>query len=171
MNFQDIPKFIQTNNGHNESWTDLEHYINDRWDDIPGGFQLCPEFQRGHVWTEEQQIAYVEFCLKGGRSGKDIYINFMGYMDDFRGPILLVDGLQRITAVRRFMNNEIPVFGTYYKDFEGHLPSSTACFIFKINNLNTMKEVLQWYLEINDGGTPHTKEEIDRIKKMLEEVS
>lgn len=33
------------------------------------GLQLLPDFQRGHVWTRKQQIAYIEFLLKGGRSG------------------------------------------------------------------------------------------------------
>jgi hypothetical protein len=30
-----------------------------------------------------------------------------------------------------------------------------------------MQMVLQWYLELNSGGTPHTKEELDKVKKML----
>ena len=39
------------------------------------GLQLNPEFQRGHVWTEEQQIAWVEYYLRGGKSGNTIYLN------------------------------------------------------------------------------------------------
>ena len=38
----------------------------------------------------------------------------------------------------------------------------------KKNNLKTRKEVLQWYIEMNNGGTPHTKEEINRVKILLE---
>lgn len=37
-----------------------------------------------------------------------------------------------------------------------------------INNLKSKKEVLQWYIDMNAGGTPHTNEEINRIKKMIE---
>ena len=36
-----------------------------------------------------------------------------------------------------------------------------------INNLQTRKEVLQWYIELNSGGTVHTDAEIDRVKKLL----
>ena len=39
-----------------------------------------------------------------------------------------------------------------------------------INNLKTKNEVLQWYIEMNDGGTPHTKEEIDRVKQMMLDI-
>ena len=28
------------------------------------GLQLNPDFQRGHVWTEEQQIAWIEYHLR-----------------------------------------------------------------------------------------------------------
>ena len=36
-----------------------------------------------------------------------------------------------------------------------------------INNLKTKKEVLSQYIEMNEGGTPHTKEEIDKVKELL----
>lgn len=42
--------------------------------------------------------------------------------------------------------------------------------IFHINDLKSKKEVLQWYLDMNAGGTPHTSEEIERVKKMIEEL-
>ena len=32
------------------------------------GLQFNPDFQRGHVWTEGQQIAFMEFLLKGGKT-------------------------------------------------------------------------------------------------------
>lgn len=39
-----------------------------------------------------------------------------------------------------------------------------------INNLKTEKEVLQWYIDMNAGGTPHIKSEIERVKKMIENL-
>ena len=37
--------------------------------------QLCPDFQRGHVWTEDQQIKWLEYFFMGGKSGKTLYFN------------------------------------------------------------------------------------------------
>lgn len=39
-----------------------------------------------------------------------------------------------------------------------------------VNDLKTEKEVLQWYVDVNSGGTPHTNEEIERVKKMIQEI-
>jgi hypothetical protein len=163
--FSDIPKLTKAANYRvNADWKFLEETL-EHWADH--NLNLDPDFQRGHVWTEEQQIKYVEFCLRGGQSAREILFNQAGWMIDFRGEMVLVDGKQRLQAVRRFMNNEIPVFGHYFKEYEDRIPSSYGYFIFCVNDLNTRDEVLQWYLEFNTGGTPHTQDEIDKVKEML----
>lgn len=77
--------------------------------------------------------------------------------------------MQRITAVTKFLKNEIKVFGSYYKDFEDKIPLSVD-LIFNVNDLKSEKEVLQWYIDMNAGGTPHTNKEIERVKQMIEEL-
>lgn len=138
------------------------------------GLILESEFQRGHVWTKEQQIAYIEYFLKGGMSGRDLYFNHPDwYHKSERNyhDYVCVDGLQRITAVRKFMNNEIPAFGVYRKDFEDDFYFTfdimRHSFNYHVNDLKTKEEVLQWYIEMNEGGTPHTKAEIDKVKSMI----
>jgi len=148
------------------SWSYLQEHL-DSWRQ---GYcvEMNPDFQRGHVWTEEQQIAYIEFKMKGGPSGEDIYWNhpyWQSGRDD--APLQLVDGLQRITAVFRFINNEIKAFGYYYKEFEDTASIIDLRFSFYINDLKMRDEVLKWYLELNEGGTPHTKEEIDKVYELL----
>lgn len=165
MKFKDIPQFTHEGTYQvNMEWKYFVDWIqaNIQEDEL----ELNPDFQRGHVWTEDQQIAYIEFRLRGGKSGRIVYLNHPGWMGNFQGDFVCVDGLQRITAVRRFINNEIKVFGHYYREFEDRLPSD-ADFIVNINNLKTKKEVLQWYIEMNQGGTPHSKDEIDKVKQML----
>jgi len=36
-----------------------------------------------------------------------------------------------------------------------------------MNDLKTRAEVLQWYIEFNAGGTPHTEAEINRVRELL----
>lgn len=81
-----------------------------------------------------------------------------------------VDGLQRITSIQRFINNEIKVFGSFYKEYEDPRSLNTKGLIFHVNNLKTKKEVLQWYIDMNTGGTLHTAEEIKRVKKLIDDL-
>lgn len=130
--------------------------------------ELNPDFQRGHIWTIEQQIGFVEFILRGGKTSA-FQFNHPEWMNSFKGEFVCVDGLQRLTALLKFLNNELPVFnGNYLKDFDDPaLLLRTYDVYIRINDLKTRKEVLQWYLELNDGGTPHTSEEINKVKELL----
>lgn len=134
-----------------------------------GEFHEQPEFQRAHVWTEEQQIAYMEHLFRGGKSGLDIYMNCAGwdYDNDRAHPTVVVDGLQRLTAIKKFMDNELVIFGKYTRSSFQYIDLHVV--IYK-NDLKTEKEVLQWYLEMNSGGTPHTDEELEKVRNMLVET-
>lgn len=130
--------------------------------------ELTPDFQRGHIWTEEQQVKYMEFFLMGGKSGRDFYFNLN---DD---SYVLVDGLQRTTAIWKFVNNQLKVFGQYYTDFHftKYIATSNPLPEFTVNiyrnNLATQREILEWYVDMNSGGTPHSSEEIERVKEMID---
>lgn len=132
------------------------------------GLELNPDFQRGHVWTTDQQIAFVEFILRGGKTGA-FQFNHPNWMNSFKGEFVVVDGLQRLTALLKFLDNKLPVFnGNCLNDFDDpKLLLRKFDIYIRINDLKTRKEVLKWYLELNDGGTPHTDAEISRVKEML----
>lgn len=131
--------------------------------------QLNPDFQRGYVWTVEQQIKYVNFLLRGGKSANVIYLNHPGWMGTFRGEFVCVDGLQRVTACLRFLNNEIRSFGFFYHEYVDKIPLEVELTV-NVNNLKTKKEVLQWYLEMNSGGTMHTVEQLNMVRELLRYV-
>jgi uncharacterized protein with ParB-like and HNH nuclease domain len=166
--YKDIPKF--TGNGNYHFDVDLDYAK--KWLDEhieKYGLQLNPDFQRGNVWTQKQKIAYIEFLIRGGMTSRDIYFNHPGWMNSFKGEFVCVDGLQRLTSVLEFMNNELLVFdGHYLKDID-KIPFMTVTLKFHINDLKTRKEVLKWYLEFNSGGTVHTEAELDKVRKMIEE--
>ena len=168
MKFADIPQL--TRDGHyrvNQSWQYLEDTLQ-RYQEAHG-INLEPDFQRSHVWTKEQQTKYVEFSLRGGVGSSDIRFNCVGWMKDFRGPFVIVDGKQRLEAVRRFLRNDLPIFGGHLlSDFEDHMWILRPDFIFVINDLSTRADVLQWYLDINAGGVVHTQDELANVRKLLD---
>jgi hypothetical protein len=171
IRFRDIVQFPTAHYEINVGWDYLEEWLARQAEKVQGdqvAMDLSPDYQRVHVWTPEQQIAYVEFILRGGESGRILYWNHPGWMDHWRGTLELVDGKQRLEAVRAFLRNEVPVFGGhYFKDFSDTLHVIRADFRIRIAKLPTRREVLQWYLMINAGGTPHTAEELARVQELL----
>lgn len=138
------------------------------------GLQLCPDFQRGHVWTKARKIAFVEFFMRGGRTGRVIYFN----SPDWRGhgtpggydEFVVVDGLQRMTALLEFLDDRVPLFGkkwSQYKEYGQCLMNYDLRL--HVNELKTRAEVLQWYLDLNKGGVVHTAKEIARVQALLDE--
>lgn len=123
------------------------------------GVNLIPPYQRGYVWTHGQKVRYIEYILKGGLSGRDIYWNAKNWVRGGEVGILeLVDGLQRITAVQGFLDNKFAIFGQYYyKDFTDK-PKRNVSFRFHVNDFDTQLEVVDWYFGLNNGGTYHTPE-------------
>ena len=166
MKFTDIPKLTRSPPYHVDITLDyLKSWITEHEEEF--NLQLNPDFQRGHVWTEEQQISYMQYLLRGGSSGREIYFNMPGWMGDFNGEFVCVDGLQRLTACLAFIDNKVPVFGAYISEFEDRLRMSNVNLSVHVNNLKTKREVLIWYIEMNESGTIHTKDELDRVRKML----
>ena len=162
--FNSIIQIPSANYRTDMPWSHLEGWLNSHGKLT---VEMCPDFQRGHVWTDEQSIKYIEYILRGGISGRDIFWNCKGWMRNFEGPLQLVDGLQRITAVLKFLRNEIPAFGHLYTEWEGTL-SYDCGFRFHVHNMQNQEDVLKWYLDLNEGGVVHTTEELERVRELYD---
>jgi hypothetical protein len=171
-NFSDIKLFPRAHYEIDVGWGYVESILED-WGNTSYGYSLNldPPYQRAHVWTREQQIAYVEYCLRGGEVGRNITWNCSTWGTTYSTPVELVDGKQRLEAVRSFMRGDLPAFGHTYPEWTGTIRMVVTGFKFRVCALPTQEEVLQLYLNINAGGTPHTQEELDRVRAMLAEVT
>ena len=109
--FQDIPQLTRDGSyGVDISLDYLEDYI----DRMKREYKLTldADFQRAHVWTRDQKIAFVEHLLRGGKGSNHIRMNYSGWMrfNDGDGPMVCVDGKQRLTACLDFVTDKIPCF-------------------------------------------------------------
>lgn len=148
-----------------------------------GSFELDPDFQRGHVWTEAQRIAYVEALIRKTTNGRILFncpgwsFSCAGVQGDIKANTMqIVDGLQRLTAVRRFMAGEFKVFAS--EDFDGLGVDDLRGTPFDVNRNSyylqiavyefpTREELLAFYLRLNCGGSVHSPQEIERVKLLL----
>ncbi|MDK0999508.1 DUF262 domain-containing protein [Burkholderia sp. OKR4-1] len=161
-------------------WGMLDKTLEDMGQDY--GLDLSPDFQRGHVWTGEQQRHYIENVMRGAvpTSGLTIQFNCPTFESllvksdgDLPAGFQVMDGLQRLTAVREFLAGNVRPFGLTLADLEGtsftprgmtyRLRFATFCFQYKL-------DVLDHYLALNLGGTPHSAEEIERVVAMRDEL-
>lgn len=175
MKITDIPQLItggqwECNFDFRSLVRQIEKWCNGEECNLP--LQMNPDFQRGHIWTDEQQISFIEVVLRGGaQNARVIYLNDPSWRNGENSEykdFVCVDGLQRYTAIKRFINNEIKAYGYYFNEFEDNQRLRGKLDMkINVNDLSTRKDVLEWYLQTNDGGTPHTREEINRVRELL----
>lgn len=161
----------------------LEHYNSEY------GLTLNPDFQRGHVWSQEQQIAFIESWIRGafGEQARTITFNcpdFAGHekaADSDLDGMVCVDGLQRLTAVLDFLDGKFRVFtnpdveelknGLDYEYFKYTTYSMHVKRLrFQVFYMQKKAELLNYYLAFNGGGTPHSAEELARISQMRDNL-
>lgn len=79
-------------------WADLERRLEKLGQDY-GGLELVPDFQRGHVWTQRQQVHYIENCLRGVVPASSLLIQFnCPEFSDDGSDSDLPDGLQYVVC-------------------------------------------------------------------------
>ncbi len=88
-------------------------------------YDLNPEFQREFVWKDDKQSRLIESCIM--RIPLPVF--YVAEAED--GRIVVVDGLQRLSTFRRYLDNELklsfataegkplhPLEGKFFKDLE-----------------------------------------------------
>lgn len=123
------------------------------------------DYQREHVWTPEQQSLFVGHALSGGKV-LPLVVNDPGREDQ---RLEMVDGKQRLTAMRLWLANKIPAFvgwkTIWRPDTDGRFRLGHG-FEFHFVKLPRI-EVLRFYLRLNATGTPHTPAELTKVEQLL----
>lgn len=141
-----------------------------------GGLELDPDFQRGHVWSHQQRERYVEALIRAN-APRTIKFNCPGWQSrgENTGDIApftfqCIDGLQRLTSVRMYMAGKVKVFGGLsVTDLENSPFDDRRIHLqFEVFEFRWREQLLTYYLDLNEGGSVHTAEELDRVRGLLE---
>ena len=65
-----------------------------------GSFIMNPDFQRDFIWPDEKQSKFIESVIMR------IPLPVLYLAENEEGKMIVVDGLQRLTTFKRFVNNE-----------------------------------------------------------------
>lgn len=171
MKIKELPRLIPVGNYRiNVGLKSLKRQLENFLEDF--NLNLNPEFQRAHVWSLNQRIAFVEFILQEGKANP-IYFNYPNWMRKFEvgGELVIVDGKQRLTSLLMFLDNEFPVFKSLDKEGVGFYADEfdlvSGDLVFIINDLPTKKQVLEWYLQMNKGNVAHTEDELKKVEELI----
>lgn len=158
--------------------------INDLIDD--GDIEFSPEFQRNFIWDNTRQSRLIESIFLG-LPLPSIYLS--QYKD---GRLTIVDGLQRILTIRRFLRNELRLNNLEYigecngksfsqlKDVFSPLrlrrfgQTQIMCFVIDYRSPNKLKYDL--FRRLNTGGKPLNNQEIrnclsrPNLRKVLKDM-
>lgn len=132
--------------------------------DNDGGF-ILPSFQRGSVWTVEQQKAFIESLLMGYPVGTYCVHEDLSTAVNWE----LLDGQQRWTAIFDFVDDKFEVFGLRYSDFtliERRMFKGTAFPVYMVSGF-TEDEKFELFSRLAYGGTPNSPDDKPTQKTRL----
>lgn len=139
---------------------------------------LSPDYQRGAVWTAQQQREFVGFLIDGGECPKIVVQRYesgknvpAGYVDNYYElPAEVIDGQQRLRAICAWMRGEIDAL-TPEGDSLWFVDTNEVdrrCLALVIHYVDLPRvERLRYYIKHNRGGTVHTAQEIDHVRALL----
>jgi hypothetical protein len=142
------------------------------------GMNMSPPYQRGHVWTREQQEAFMGHLLSGGE-----ILPIVVQREPDSEYAELLDGKQRITAMLAWVRGEIDALLLDGRKINiSHLEKhdrggrkdrvvGLSRIEIRVKYINLpFEERKRFYVRLNSAGTPHTREELEAALKATEKV-
>jgi hypothetical protein len=90
-----------------EIYTQIQDKAPDQEKELDKELDLAPEFQRSFVWNIRQQIRLIETILLG------IPLPAFYFNQDKDGAQQVIDGVQRLTTIKRFMSDQLELKEEY----------------------------------------------------------
>ena len=164
----------------NRGAADLVHEIQ------RGRIDLNPPYQRGEVWTEDQQRALI-FSLLSGLPVPTLIINLRPVTEAV--PYAVIDGKQRLTAAKAWFTGELAVPASWFPAAEvavavgtddgpyvtftglterGQGRASRMVLPVGEATLATVQEEAMVYGLVNGGGTPQTEADMANAARIAE---
>ena len=132
-----------------------------------GDIDLAPDFQRQYVWKPPQRSGLIESLLLG------IPLPSFYFNEDPTGRLQVVDGVQRLTTIFRYVTDQTFKLGkvTYLHELEGHgFDDLMTLFRRRLNSTQFVAHVIDpqtpyrvkfdIFRRINTGGSPLSAQEI-----------
>lgn len=136
--------------------------------------------QRGYVWSNEQKEAFIFSLLKEIHIPPFYVIQYKEEAGDKNAIFKIVDGKQRLSTIKDFMENKFSIFSSelqqsfYYKELDSETQRKVwnANLVFHIHyeyadDKLTDKQLVNWFDHINFSGTIQDINHIEDLKQSI----
>lgn len=146
-----------------------------RW--IAGGeLDFDADYQRGYVWGSEEQQNFLNVVISGFPIGMVALAKAPDWCERPLPYIEVVDGKQRLTTLKKFITNEIPITlndgPIYWRDMTRAeqlafgRPSLPAVVLDGVS----YKDRLAYFMAVNFTGVPQSEQHKRHVMQLLEAV-
>jgi len=153
--------------------TDVSDYSVETWVSFieRNRLNLSPSYQRDYVWGFSEQQHFLRNLISGLPVSA---ISTVKEQDAFIYEV--VDGKQRLTTLKMFVENEIPIHlngvSIYYKDLtmaERNAFESAPLPMIRLYDANEAEKI-KYFLSLNFAGVPQSEEHRKKLLGMLGEL-
>ncbi len=134
------------------------------------GVDFNPSYQRELVWSIEDKEALIDSIFNSIDIGKFVFI-FKGYDSDERYEIL--DGKQRLSAIREYYEDQFPYKGKYFSDLS--IRDKDHFIDYKINVAETEEiteeRKLRYFIKLNTTGKVMDKAHLNKVIEQYNELT
>jgi hypothetical protein len=132
------------------------------------GLDLDPNYQRGHVWSDDQKVSLIDSIFRNVDIGKFTVIR-RPFSEELDCYYEMLDGKQRTQALIEFYQDGFKYRGRYYSELH---PFDR--YHFKGYNISyaeteplTRSQKYRYFLILNTAGTPMSEGHLDKVRDML----
>lgn len=130
------------------------------------GTDVNPDYQRGYVWSEEDETRLIDALFAGRDIGKFVFIKYPYPRNDD-----VLDGKQRLNTIVRFITNQFKYKGLYWNQIGKYDRSTFEDRIIQYVELDgknlTEVDKLEIFLSVNAAGVPQSEEHLTAIRAKL----
>jgi len=131
------------------------------------GIDIEPDYQRGNVWGQDQQLALIDSIFDNVEIGKFVIITNREANYYYE----MLDGKQRLNTLVDFYENRFHWKGKYFNELswrdQGHFENYSISVGY-VDNM-TQKQKYEYFLKLNTGGKPVSKKHLDKVRKLYNE--
>ena len=135
------------------------------------GVDSDPEFQRGYVWTEQDEVNLIDSVFNDRDIGKFIFLKYNWPRTD----VDVLDGKQRLNALVRFTTSAFPYKGLYWHQLSRLDRQQFADHHIQYAEIDasnfTEADKIRLFLNVNVAGVPQSEDHLLILKKRLAELT